>query len=214
MYEKRLDKLFSLIPVCRVLADVGCDHGYIGIEALQTGRAEKVYFTDISEPSLNKARANCPPELLDRAEFVCGDGLCGLKADVAVIAGMGGRKIISIISASIYPPQFLVLQPNSEASAVREFISRNYRFVTDEKMLDGKFYDHIAAKFVGTGVALNELESEFGTTNLSRPNADFRLYLAKERDKLTKILSGCRSASAERKLSLVMQAIAAVGGVQ
>ena len=34
MLTKRLQKLVSVLPQCEVLADVGCDHGYVGIEAL------------------------------------------------------------------------------------------------------------------------------------------------------------------------------------
>ena len=90
MLTKRLSTIVSVLPKCNVLADVGCDHGYVGLEALNRGVAQRVVFVDVSAPSLEKARQNCPQSLTPRAEFVCRDGLGDLDADCAVIAGMGG----------------------------------------------------------------------------------------------------------------------------
>lgn len=60
--KKRLSAIISLIPQCDSLADVGCDHGYIGAEALASGIAKVVQFCDISEASLNKARKSVKGE--------------------------------------------------------------------------------------------------------------------------------------------------------
>ncbi|MBQ2804539.1 MAG: tRNA (adenine(22)-N(1))-methyltransferase TrmK, partial [Clostridia bacterium] len=60
MLTKRLEKIVQAIPQCTSLADVGCDHGYIGLSALTLGKADNVVFVDISQPSLHKAKQNCP----------------------------------------------------------------------------------------------------------------------------------------------------------
>ena len=138
MYTKRLQKLFSALPECRLLADVGCDHGYVGIYALQKGIAERVCFSDISLPSLQKARQNCPEQYLDRAQFVCQDGLQDICADCAVIAGMGGMEIISVLKNARHLPEKLVLQPMRSQRDVREFLSEKYKILSDEKFFDGK----------------------------------------------------------------------------
>lgn len=213
MKTKRLRKLTSLIPKCAVLADVGCDHGFVGIEALSCGKAQQVIFVDISRASLDKARANCPDRLLSRARFECMDGLGQLQVDAAVIAGIGGMETISILSKAQRLPQTLVLQPNKDAAAVRRFVANNYEIVFDEKCFDGKFYDHIVAKFVGSPTTLTPLQAEFGKTNLTQPTDDFRLYLAKEQAQLKKILSDCNDSKVQQKLALVNEAIAAVGGI-
>ena len=49
MLTKRLEKLVSVIPCSDTLADVGCDHGYVGIEALKRGLANRVVFVDVSD---------------------------------------------------------------------------------------------------------------------------------------------------------------------
>ncbi len=212
MLTKRLDKLLQLIPQCDVLADVGCDHGYVGIQALVSGRAQHVVFVDVSRPSLCKARNNCPQQLLDRAQFVCRNGLGDIKADCAVIAGMGGMEIISILQNAAFLPQNLVLQPNLNAPAVRDYLAQRYVLRCDAKLLDGKFYDMILAELYPCPPQLSALQREFGLTNLAEPTDDFRLYLARERAKLTKILQSCNDERVRTKLDLVRQAVAAIGG--
>ena len=141
MKSVRLNKLVSLVPNCELLADVGCDHGYVGIEVLRLGKAKRVAFSDVSQPSLNKARANCPKEYKSVTSFHCQDGLGDINADCAIIAGMGGLEIISILQNAKHLPNKLVLQPMRNQRDVRVFVSSKYEVVTDEKFFDEKYYD-------------------------------------------------------------------------
>lgn len=184
MQSVRLNKIVSLIPQCKDLADVGCDHGYVGIEALRLALAERVVFVDVSRPSLDKAQSNCPKEYLSAVSFVCQDGLQGLTVDCAVIAGMGGLEIISILQCAHTLPSMLVLQPMRNQREVRSFLLQNYEILTDEKFCDGKYYDIIVAKRAGKSMQLTQMQLEYGKTNLENPSLDFISYLNKE---LTKI---------------------------
>ena len=210
MGSVRLTKIVSLIPVCDTLADVGCDHGYIGIEALQSGRATNVTFVDISKPSLEKARQNCPQAFKTNVKFICQDGLRQLKVDCAVIAGMGGLEIISILEEAQALPQQLVLQPMRNQRDVRQYLMNNYEIVVYEKFFDGKFYDLIYAERSDKHHKLGELELEFGKSNLTNPTEDFKNFLTKEQTKLTTILQGCNDQEVKSKLLLVERAIAAI----
>ena len=187
MLTKRLEQLVSVVPQCDTLADVGCDHGYVGIEALVRGIAQRVIFVDVSAPSLDKARQNCPGELLQRADFVCCDGLGDIEADTAIIAGMGGLETISILSAAKHLPAKLVLQPMRNQRDVRQYLSQHYEIVTDVKFHDYKFYDLIVAEKCSHPVKLTEQELEFGKTNLESPSQDFKDYLQNEITKLKNI---------------------------
>lgn len=206
MYTKRLQKLFLALPKCRLLADVGCDHGYVGIYALQKGIAERVCFSDISLPSLQKARQNCPEQYLDRAQFVCQDGLQDICADCAVIAGMGGMEIISVLKNARHLPEKLVLQPMRSQRDVREFLSEKYKILSDEKFFDGKFYDLITAQ-LGGGTTLSEEEKQFGKTNLLQPSEDFLAFLQKEKATCEQILNQCNDAEAVRRYEEVCRII-------
>ena len=211
MGSVRLNKLVALIPACELLADVGCDHGYIGIEALRLGKAKHVAFTDISRPSLNKARSNCPQQFKDVASFHCQDGLGEIEADCVIIAGMGGLEIISILKQAKHLPCKLVLQPMRNQRDVRIYLTDNYEIVTDVKFFDGKFYDAIVAQKCDNPTELTESELEFGKTNIQQPSQDFVNFLHLELNKLNKILEctsdaevRARRKSVEQTLNLVV----------
>ena len=84
LHEKRivLDPHLSLIAElaghCECYADIGCDHGRLGAFMLQNDLCHRAQLTDISEPSLKKARALIAlldRTGIDRARRGCGD--CG-----------------------------------------------------------------------------------------------------------------------------------------
>lgn len=203
MLTKRLEKLISVLPFCRVLADVGCDHGYVGIEALKRGLAGRAVFVDISNECLAKAHRNCPKGLIERCEFVCQDGIGQIKADAAAICGMGGLEIISILDNAETLPDALVLQPMRNARDVREKLSACYDVTSDEKIWDGKFYDVITAVKREGGCKLTEAELEFGRSNVNNPSADFVAYLEHERNKLNAIAAQCGAREVTDRLDAV-----------
>lgn len=208
MLTKRLEKLVSVVPTCDVLADVGCDHGYVGIEALARGIAKNVVFVDVSAKSLDKARQNCPEEYLPRAKFVCCDGLGEINADCAIIAGMGGLETISILTAAKHLPRQLVLQPMRNQRDVRSFLTQNYEIVLDFKFHDYKFYDVIVANKCDRPTSLTEQELEFGKTNLESPSQDFCDFLQTEINKLKNIPIFSGDASMQAKANALERALA------
>ena len=203
MLTKRLEKLVSVLPKCDVLADVGCDHGYVGIEALARGIANNVIFVDVSAKSLDKARQNCPDEHLPHAKFICLDGLGDIVADTAIIAGMGGLEIISILQNAKHLPQKLVLQPMRNQGDVRSYLTQSYEILTDEKFHDYKFYDVIVAVKSENMTTLTEQELEFGKTNLENPSQDFIDYLRAEINKTKNIPIFPTNAALQSKVKLL-----------
>ncbi len=190
MLSLRLNRIIAALPRCETLADVGCDHGLVGIAALQKGVAQQVIFTDISLPSLQKAKQNCPQQLQSRASFVCGNGLGNVQCDCAVIAGMGGLEIVHILDGCALPDK-LVLQPMRNSVQVRQRLIRDYEITLDEKFFDGKYYDLITAQAKRGGSVLTPDELTFGRTNLLRPSEDFVTFLRKELSLCDKILQDC-----------------------
>lgn len=199
MLTVRLEKILSALPQCDTLADVGCDHGYVGIEALKRGIVRRVVFCDISEQSLQKARENCPEALKTHAEFVCRDGLGNIKCDCAVIAGMGGLEIVSVLSNAEHLPKTLILQPMRNQQSVRTWLESRCKIISDEKFFDGKYYDLIVAQLDAHGDKLTADEVKFGKTNIKRPTKDFATFLQKEREKYAKIRQACKSMDVEQK---------------
>lgn len=157
----RIDALCSLIRPGRSLADIGCDHGLVAKYALDNG-VSRVIAADISEKSLSKAR-----ELLkeyDNVRFIVSDGFDKIdeRVEQAVIAGLGGSKIVDLISRLDYRPT-LVLGAQCDQRKLREYVvSHGYKITDDFCFYDrGKFYDFIRAE-EGDSPALDETQLEFG----------------------------------------------------
>lgn len=198
--SERLKIIFSVLPECRKFADVGCDHGYIAKEMLVSGKAEIVVASDISAPSLNKARLLLG-EFGKSAECVLSDGLKQITTDtdLVLIAGMGGEEIISILLSSPFLPEKLVVQPMKNADKLRKtLLSLGYAFKKDFMFKDVKFYDLIYAE---KGLDdLTENEILFGRDNLNGNNKAFKEYLGKEIEKYEAILSGDLTPSVREEI--------------
>lgn len=188
MLTKRLEYLINALPECNVLADVGCDHGYVGIEALKRGKAKQTVFIDISPACLQKARSGCPAAFSDVAKFVCQDGLRQIDCDTAVICGMGGLEIMSILNNAKRLPATVVLQPMRNIVDVRKYVAERYTITLDATVCDGKFYSVIVGQNVGTPTRkMSELETYFGITNVANPTDDYIGFLLLEQSKLKQI---------------------------
>lgn len=187
----RLEKIFSVIPDCEVFADIGCDHGYIAKNMLDRKKCSRVIISDISKACLQKAETLLAEYLKNgTATAVVSDGFSKVKGcDTALISGMGGKEIISIIEKAESLPQTLVLQPMKSVSELRRFITGfGYKIVYDRMFkAQGKFYDLIVAE---KGFEkLTEEQIEFGKDNLTDVHSDFVEYINKNILKLDECLN-------------------------
>lgn len=136
----RLRAIADLVPECRLLADIGTDHGYIPAAALLEGKADRAVAADIGAGPLDRARVTAEKyALTGRMELRLGDGLSVLKpgeADVAVIAGMGGDTITEILAAAPWSREgpLLLLQPMSKAEVLRRWLPENGWRVEAERL--------------------------------------------------------------------------------
>lgn len=157
----RIDAISQLIEPARVIADVGCDHGLIAKYCAESGKAELVIASDISDKCLEKARTTACG--LPNIEFVLADGL-SYECDEAVIAGMGGLLICKILTQAEKKPSTLVLCPHRDADSVRRTVCEmGYTIDRDFTVKErGKYYSVMRAKLGVTRQSLNELQTLFG----------------------------------------------------
>lgn len=128
------------------VADVGCDHGYLGIYLLSHGIARSVIASDINEMPLESARQNASKfGVADKMSFhLCG-GVRHLphNFDVLVLAGMGADTILSILSDAPWlrdKKYRLVLQCQSKRSDLRRYLHQHGYAIRRETLAqDGKF---------------------------------------------------------------------------
>lgn len=178
---------------CDTLADIGCDHGKVAVGALLENRARKVIAVDISKESLKKCHSlGEKAGVSDRLECRQGDGFAPIKdgeADFAVIAGMGGREIVKIISNSNYTGA-LLLVAHQDIEELRKFLSGRYDIHKDFAVSCGdRFYSIIIAS-PGEGYVYADEELYFGR-DFPKTEA-FAEMLKAEKEKLERIVKiGC-----------------------
>lgn len=173
--SKRFNILLSLIPDCRVFADVGCDHGYIAYEMLKNRKCDRVIASDISAECLQKAETLLRETFPDKYTAVVSDGFENVgNCDCALIAGMGGDTIADILAAAAGRlPEYLVLQPMKNSQRVRrDLVSLGYEILRDYTFRDGKFYDVILAKKGGNKTYTAD-DYIYGRDNLIEKSEDF-----------------------------------------
>lgn len=142
----RLQVCSGFIAPNDIVADVGCDHGYLGIHSLKSGVAARVYASDINQGPLDSAYHNAHKfGVADRMSFYLSDGLKNVPRDftVAVCAGMGADTIQSVIENApwLQSNQYrLILQCQSRKPQLRRFLSDNGWRITEESVIrDGRF---------------------------------------------------------------------------
>ena len=65
--DERLSEMIRMLPKCGIVADIGTDHGRLGAQLLLTGKCGKVWFSDISAPSLMETGRRITDERVVRA---------------------------------------------------------------------------------------------------------------------------------------------------
>ena len=174
----RIDELLKYAGDYDKLIDVGCDHGYLGITALQKTTAS-VVFSDISEKCLMKARQNLPSKYTKRAEFLVCDGVPNIDADVVVLAGMGGLNIINILKNSKANISRYILQPMNNIEKLREYVYSRYEVVIDDVIIeDDRFYIFLVVKNTPKSIEINDDIKYFGAFQkpISENKYKFLLY--------------------------------------
>lgn len=181
---KRLQTVCGQLSPCDTLADVGCDHGYCTLYALERGLCRRAVISDISRSSLHKAEELLSSYIAEgRVESVCCAGLSQIprNCDQVLIAGMGGEEIVKILEGGFLPAN-LVLQPMKNTEKVRAFLlEKGYCLVRDFLFYDGpKHYDLLRAERGAPPRAYGSLELEFGYDNIHAPLPDFDRFLRGE----------------------------------
>lgn len=128
------------------VADICCDHGYLGIHLLASGIAAAVIASDINESPLHSAVINAERYgVRDRMQFYLSDGVKNIPRDfdTLVCAGVGADVTVSILSAAPWLQNSryrLILQCQSKTPILRRYLSETgWRIAREHVLRDGRF---------------------------------------------------------------------------
>ncbi|MBX5464836.1 MAG: SAM-dependent methyltransferase [Clostridia bacterium] len=141
----RLLAIARQVPPERVVADVGTDHALLPVYLVSTGIAPRAIAVELRRGPLDQALRNVQSfGLAGQVELRQGDGLEALapgEAEVGVIAGLGGDRIVEILEARPEVRASIpcwVLQPMSHAGGLRRWlVSHGYRLADEELVAEG-----------------------------------------------------------------------------
>lgn len=205
--DKRLSMLAEEMTPDGFGVDVGTDHGYLAVYLVQSGKASRMLATDVNiQPLQSAERCIAENGLSDRISTKLTDGLSGLDLSEVTdifIAGMGGILITEILSARHPLSQKLILQPMTQAPALRQWLCENGYLIERERcaVSAGKTYSVITARLTGEKQPCDELFALVGKApeDLS---ADGDAYLEKQLTRLERKADGMRRADTGDKSDL------------
>ena len=166
------------------VADIGCDHGYLGIYLLTNGIAKSVIASDINEGPLQSAMRNAQKfGVHENIRFYLSDGARNIprEFDTLICAGMGGDTMVSILEGATWLNSSgyrLILQCQSKTPMLRSYLTRQGWRITEETVLrDGKFlYTIMEVCYQPDYPRLEDWECYFPPVILEHPTKDVPAY--------------------------------------
>ncbi|MFR4895488.1 MAG: tRNA (adenine(22)-N(1))-methyltransferase [Blautia hansenii] len=215
--SRRLKAVAGFVGKGCVLADVGCDHGYIPIYLRRRTRFEG--HSIVNEGPLCGRKAHIREWGLENyIETRLSDGVQALKrgeVQSVVIAGMGGplmEKILLEGREVLLEISELILQPQSEIAHFRKFLAQQGYRIVQEDMIEeeGKYYPMMKAVH-GKMSWKTEVEYVYGGELLRQKHPVLKQYLKGQQQKAEKLLESLQKSeteSAKKRTAELQQEIA------
>ena len=204
--SKRLLCCASMVQPGSRVADIGTDHGYLGIYLLQTGAARHVIACDLRKDPLENARRNAKLFGVDgEMKLRLSDGLEKIlpdEVDTVVMAGMGGDLIQKILSQCPWRKreglQF-ILQPQSAGNVLRRWLCEDgFEIRREEPVQDGHFLYTVMELRQGEPSPLTP-GTEYASPALLKGESPLvGMYLARVETALQETVRGLTNAEKQR----------------
>ena len=214
--SRRLQVCCGFVAQGERVADVGTDHGYLGIWLLRQGKARSVIASDVVPGPLSAAKRNAERfGVTDRMEFYLSDGVQAIPRDfdTLVCAGMGADTMISILSAAPWlrdPRYRLILQCQSRTPSLRKYLSDNSFRITEESVLqDGRFLYTVMEVIWQPGYPLTPGEQYFPPALLENPGEQLPRYYRDTLFRLSRALTA-KGADADTYMAAAFEELKAL----
>lgn len=214
MKNKRLEKVLSFIEPNDSLADVGCDHGYLALEAIKKG-VKKVLLIDNKVGPLNSAKENLKYIKSDiKVEYSLSSGISNINKETTTVAicGMGGELIVQILEADFEKAKKVnkfILQANSKIDYLRKYLFDNQFEIFNEAIVEdnNKTYEIIVTRFVGKKIEYDATDVLFGPCLKNEQSITFKNKWHRKLEYNKKIISSTKNEDIEKEIILIEEVL-------
>lgn len=195
MLSKRLKVVLDYIENDDIVADIGCDHGYLGIACIEKG-IKFVQLIDNKEGPLSSAKANLKNYDSGKYELTLSDGLDLINnlVNTVVICGMGGELIVDIINSHldiVKNMKKVIVQANTKINYLRKYLSEHSLKIVDESIVEDmdKIYEIIVFTYEECSEKLDDFDILFGPCLRKEKNTVFIKKWTERLNEYNRILS-------------------------
>lgn len=177
----RLKTVASFLEGVTLLCDVGSDHAYLPVYAIQQGLITSAIAGEVVKGPFESAQQTVQDYVLtDKISVRLGDGLDVVtsKDEVAAISicGMGGELIARIleqgrVKGTLTGNEKLVLQPNVAEHLLRQWLVDHHYEILEEVVVEDhrRLYEIIVAEKREQSVLLTATQIKFGPKLIENP---------------------------------------------
>lgn len=214
--DTRLGSIIDMLPSGHCVGDIGTDHGFLAINAIESGKVSSAVASDISEKSLEKAVMN-----IEKAGYTDCITTCVANGfqhegfnqiDLAIIAGMGGDLITRIFDQSpnvVSHIKSCIVQPMTKITAVRKWVLNNPFCIVDENLIDekGKYYFIFRIDHSNKQINNNQSTDELGSILIEKKHPLLYGYTTKKIVELEFKLNRLKEGKSERAIKQKQEVI-------
>ena len=182
----RIKNISKYIPPYKRIADIGCDHGLLIIDAFDNYKIDYALAVDNKSGPLNKCVSNLlEKNYYNKVEFSLSSGISHITSDieVVVLAGMGGLLINQIIENDLdklVNVKRIIVQANRNNYDVRKYFTSIGYDIKGETIVyeDKKYYEVICFDKVNYKIReYSDVELTYGPLNIKKRRPEFIDYL-------------------------------------
>lgn len=177
----RLKTVASFLEEVTLLCDVGSDHAYLPVYAIQQGLITNAIAGEVVKGPFESAQQTVQDYgLTDKISVRLGDGLDVVTSNDEVsaisICGMGGELIARIleqgqVTGTLMGNEKLVLQPNVAEHLLRQWLVDHHYEILEEVVVEDhhRLYEIIVAEKREQTVPLTATQIKFGPKLIENP---------------------------------------------
>lgn len=182
--DVRLKTMLSMMPPHDTLYDIGTDHAYLPIAAVQTKTVKKAYAVDNKKGPLTQAEKSIAQAGLKGTVIpTLASGIDALNedCDLITISGLGGNAIYDILKNGLFPNvKTMILQANNHTELLRKLTTIIPFKITDEQVVVQKGETYIIIKLEIGREVLDETDLYIGPILRKNPPDPYKASLEAE----------------------------------